>query len=260
MSNDDATPNEQENVNNPAVDGVTPDEPFQLHDAIVLGEIPQNVMDLSLTLGCGRNEQDKRWPARQMTWAQLVNTLSQHKVGKKEGTAFLQGSAIDNMRKANAIDALFIMGLDVDSGIHFDWAVNRVKELGLSAVLYTTHSHLKNDTFVLESSFGQFARRNKIDAYPTLETMKRFLKEERHWEQWVVDTVELGEEPEQQAIGKGFVLRHAPMPKFRIVFPLSEAYRIAKQRMSQADAIDLWKSRLVGLLKGHRPTHRRGVP
>ena len=150
MSNDDATPNEQENVNNPAVDGVTPDEPFQLHDAIVLGEIPQNVMDLSLTLGCGRNEQDKRWPARQMTWAQLVNTLSQHKVGKKEGTAFLQGSAIDNMRKANAIDALFIMGLDVDSGIHFDWAVNRVKELGLSAVLYTTHSHLKNDTFVLE--------------------------------------------------------------------------------------------------------------
>ncbi len=249
MSNYNATPNDKEIQNNPEVEEVAPDEPFQLNDAIFLGEIPQNVLDLPLLLGCGRNEQDKRWPARQMTWAQLVSTLSSHKVGTKEGTAFLQGSAIDHMRKSTAIDALYIMGLDIDSGIHFDWAVNRVKELGLSAVLYTTHSHLKNDTFVLESSFGQFARRNKIDAYPTLETMKRFLKEERHWEQWIVDTIELGEEPEQQAIGKGFALRHAPMPKFRIVFPLSEPYRIAKFRGSQADAIDFWKSKLVGLSK-----------
>jgi len=225
------------------------EEPFQLNDAMVIGEIPQNVLDLSLTLGCGRNEQDKRWPARQMTWAQLVGTLSKHAVGPKEGTAFLQGSAIDNMRKANAIDSLYIMGLDVDAGVQFQWAVDRIKGLGLSAVLYTTHSHMKPETFVLESSFGQFARRNKLDAFPTLENMRRFLKEERHWEQWVVDTIELDDDPGQTVLGKGFALKHAPIPKFRIIFPLDTPFVIAKQRMSQADAIDLWKSKIVGLSK-----------
>lgn len=224
-------------------------EPFQLNDATVLGEIPQNVLEISLSLGFGRSEQDKRWPARQMTWVQLVGTLSNHKVGPKEGTAFLQGSAIENTRRAQAIDALYIMGLDVDSGIHFQWAVDRVKELGLSAVIYTTHSHMKPETFILENSFAQFARRNKLDQFPTLETMKRYLREERYWEEWVVDTVSINEETEHRVKGKGYVLQHAPMPKFRIIFPLSDAYRIAKQRMSQADTIDLWKSKLVGLSK-----------
>ena len=249
MSNDDATPNDKEIPNNPEVEEVAESGPFQINDATVFGEIPQDVLDLSLVLGCGRNEQDKRWPGRRMTWAQLVNTLSSHKVGPKEGTAFLQGSAIDNARKAKAIDSLYIMGLDVDSGVNLQWAIDRMKELGLSSVIYTTHSNMKDSTFVLENSFGQFARRNKLDQFPTLETMKRFLKEERKWEQWVVDTVELNDDPEQTVLGKGFALKHAPMPKFRIVLPLSEAYKIAKQRMSHDEAIDQWKSKLVGLSK-----------
>ncbi len=224
-------------------------EPFQLNNAMVLGEIPQNVLDISLTLGCGRNEHDKRWPARVMSWAQLIGMLSKHKIGPKEGTAFLQGSAIENLRKANAIDALYIMGLDVDAGIHFDWAVNRVKELGLSAVLYTTASHMKTKSFIIQSGFAQFAKKRKIDEHPTLETMKRYLSEALHWEQWVVDTVSIGEDTEHIKRGVAYVLTHDPMPKFRIIFPLDTPYVIAKQRMSQADAIDLWKSKLVGLSK-----------
>ena len=225
------------------------DDPFKLNDAMVLGEIPENVLALPLMLGFGRNEKDKRWPARQMTWANLVGMLTKHAVGEKEGTAFIQGVAIAHERKANAISELYIMGLDVDFGVSFQWAVDRVKEMGLSSACYTTHSNMKTKTFILESSFGQFARRNKLDQFPTLETMKRFLREELHWEQWVVDTVSIGEETEHVKRGVSYALTHAPMPKFRIIFPLSTPYVVARQRMSQADAIALWKSKLVGLAK-----------
>jgi hypothetical protein len=185
---------------------------------------------------------------RAMTFKDLITGLSKHAVGPKDGPAFIQGTAVGNERRAPAVDTLYVMGLDVDSGIFPARVVEKLKKANLAAIIYTTHSHMKGETFLLENSYNQFCKRNKLATDVVEETVKRFLIEERKWEKWIADTVAIGE-VDQTAEGKGYWLSHDPMPKFRAVFPLSQPYVIAKQVMSQADAIKLWKSKLVGLAK-----------
>lgn len=212
------------------------------------GQLPQTVLDLPLKLGFGSSREQKRWPAKAMVFANLLTGLSVHKEGKKNGPAFLQGSAIQNERKASAMEALYVVGLDVDSGVQLDWAINRIQnELKLTAIFYTTHSHLTTETVVLQSSYAQFTRKRSLSDEVAVDAMRRYMVEEKSWERWVADTIQISEEPVHGPDGIGYALTHAPIPKFRIIFPLSEPYVIAKQRMSQADAINLWKSRLLGL-------------
>jgi hypothetical protein len=223
-------------------------EPYEVNNAKILGDIPDHVLNLKFSLGYGKNRQDKRWPPKAMTYKDFIVGLSNHNVGEKDGKAFIQGTAIGNERKVPAIDALYIMGLDVDSGIWPQQVIDKLTKLGLSAVIYTTHSHMKTDTFLVESSFNQWCKRERIDADVTEENVRRYLIEARYWEKWVADSVEVGEVA-QTSEGKGYWLTHDAMPKFRIVFPLNEPFVIAKQAMSQLDAINLWKSKLIGLSK-----------
>ena len=105
------------------------------------------------------------------------------------------------------------------------------------------------DTFVLEGSYNQFCKKNTLSQDGVdRDSMVRFLVKERHWLPDIANTIQLPEDgatnPEE---GKGYNLTHAPMPKFRIVFPLAEPFVIAQQTISQVDALDLWKRKLLGL-------------
>ena len=225
-------------------------ELFKIDDLeFVDGDLPQAVMDLQLKLGFGKSRDDKRWPARNMTFANLLTGLKVHKEGEKNGPAFLQGSAIGNERKAKAMDALYIVGLDVDSGIELEWAINRLRDLKLASVVYTTHSHMSTETDINQTSFAQFARKHKIDEHPTTDSMQRYMRDVKSWEPRIVETIQLEEEPVHGKDGVAYILTHVPIPKFRILLPLAEPYVVAKQHMSQADAIHLWKGRLLGLSK-----------
>lgn len=223
-------------------------EPLKVNDATLLGEVSPAALSLALKLGFGKGRLDKRWPAKVMTYSQLITGLSKHVEGPKDGAAYMQGTAIGNERKVPAIDALYVMGLDIDSGIHPKQATAKLQEHGLTAIVHTTHSHLKRDTFLVESAFNQWCKRVRIESEATLENVKRYLSEERKWESWIIDTVEIGDVG-QMVEGKGWWLSHDPMPKFRVVFPLNEPFVIAKQHCSQLEAIKLWKAKLVGLAK-----------
>jgi hypothetical protein len=231
------------------------DEPFKFNDAeFIGGNLPQAVMDLEFKLGFGRSRDDKRWPAKPITFTQLVSLMSTHAIGKKDGNSFLQGAAIGNERKASAISALYIVGLDVDCGIGIDPVIQKIQhELnggkGLASIIYTTHSHMTTTTDLRQTSFNQFCKKHRLDDGLTRANVVRFLVEDRKWNQEIANTVEINEEPEQDSKGVFYALTHAPIPKFRIIFPLVEPFVIAKQKMSQADAINLWKGRLLGLAK-----------
>ena len=227
-------------------------EPFVYkHAQFVGGDLKSEVMGLKMKLGIGRSANDKRWPVKEeTTFFQFVNVMSKHVPGDKDGRAFLQGEAIDNERRAKAMRAMYIMGLDVDSGIQIEPVVRKIQdELGLAAIVYTTHSHLSTMTHVSQSAFAKFAKKRNLDTDPTNETMQRYVREDRSWEQPIADTVTVEEEQEQTSDGMQYVLHHDPIPKFRIVFPLAEPYVFAKQKMSQDDAIQLWKGKLLGLAK-----------
>jgi hypothetical protein len=254
--------------------------PYQYHDATILGPISENVASIPLRLGGGNNRKDKRWPVKQKfaTYADLIEEMSSHVVGTKDGLAFMQGNAIGNERRVPAIKELCVMGLDVDSGVDPKAVIDRIVKRGLTAIIYTTHSHMKGETYLLASSFTNFCKKHRIEVaaqeYP-LALVKRFLIEERKWESWIVNTVLIGE-PTQEAEGMGVWLHHDPMPKFRAVFPLSEPYVIAKQGLSQPDAVKKWKRKLVGLARSldlpidescldpsrlfYLPRHKDGAP
>lgn len=223
-------------------------KPYTLNDATFVGEVSLVALDTKLELAFGKNAQEKIWRSSDATWASLIHTMSKHQVGQKDGSAFIQGTAIGGERKVPAIDKLYVMGLDVDSGIFPQVVIEKLKKLGLTSIVYTTHSNMKTDTFLLENSYNQFCKKKKLNEEVVVARIRQYLLEERSWEQRLVDTVELGE-VEQTAKGKGFWLSHDPMPKFRVVFPLNEPFIIAEQRMSQLDAQKLWKSKIIGLAK-----------
>jgi len=130
-----------------------------------------------------------------------------------------------------------------------DIALTKIRERNLAAIVYTTNSHMGADTFVLEGSYNQFCKKNTLSQDGVdRDSMVRFLVNERHWLPDIANTIQLPEDgatnPEE---GKGYNLTHAPMPKFRIVFPLAEPFVIAQQTISQVDALDLWKRKLLGL-------------
>jgi len=250
MTKENTTEFSPEAKENKEIPGNAPpfEEPITLNDALFVGRPSEVSLALPLKLGFGKGRQDKKWPAQAMTYHQLIVGLSKHVVGDKDGAAFMQGTAIGNERRVPAIDALYVMGLDVDSGIDPKLVLDKLETLGLTAVVYTTHSHMKTETFLVENSFIQFCNKRHYDTEPTPERVREFLVQERHWEQLVADTIEIGDVT-QTSEGKGYILYHDPMPKFRIVFPLNEPFVIAKFHGSQNDAIKLWKSKLVGLSK-----------
>lgn len=227
--------------------------PYNNNDAVILGPIDEHVASIPLRLGGGTDRKCKRWPvkAKYETYGALIDEMSRHVVGSKDGLAWMQGNAIGNERKVPAIKELCVMGLDVDSGAFPDAVINKLAERGLTAIIYTTHSHMKGDTFLLESSYNQFCKKARIEATTNqydLTTVKRYFIEEKHWESWLVETLRVGD-PDQTEEGKGVWLHHDPMPKFRVVLPLNEPFVIAKQAMTQLDAVKLWKRKLVGLAK-----------
>lgn len=226
-------------------------EPFVHNDAqFVGGDLPSSVMGLKIKLGVVRSANDKRCPAKETTFFQFVNVMSKHVPGEKDGRGVLQGDAVDNERKAKAMRAMYVIGLDVDSGIQIEPVVKKIQdELGLASIVYTTHSHLTTTTYVSQSAFAKFAKKRNIDSEPTNESMQRYAREDRSWEQEIADTVIVEDEPTQTSDGVQYVLHHDRIPKFRIIFPLAEPYVIAKQKMSQDDAIQLWKGKLLGLAR-----------
>lgn len=164
-------------------------EPFKLNDAeFVGGDLPASVLDLPLKIGFGRSRDDKRWPAKAISFEQMLSMLTIHKEGEKDGPAFIQGEAIKNDRKARAISGLYVVGLDVDSGIKLDWVTHRIQhDLKLTSIIYTTHSHLSKQTLILQSSFQKYAKKRKLPLEPTSETMRQYMMDEKNWEKWVVE-------------------------------------------------------------------------
>ena len=226
-------------------------EPRKVNDATFIGgDLPTSVYDLPLDIGIAGGRDAKRWPGKKMKFGEFVGSLTKHTVGEKDGKAFIQGTAAGNERKAKAMTQMCIVGLDLDSGIHPEPIAEKIQnEFGLACVIYTTHSHHTTETHVVQNSFAQWARKHRIGEEPTLDTMRKYMREAKKWEEWVVQSIVLADDPVHTTDGISYILQHQPMPKFRIIFPLAEPYVIAKQKLNQKGAIDLWKGRLLGLAK-----------
>ncbi len=216
-------------------------------DATVYGEIDASLLDREIELGgsgAGSKTAPGRWKSTKGTVRHLINNLAEHKIGDKEGDCYTQGGLIDGERRSNAVPHLDLCVLDLDTGESFDAVQQHVMELGLFAVLYTTHSNLKPMTMLKKDAVVRWTASEE----PNVEEVKSYLLEVKRYQPWVLEGAELLPS-KHTSEGVMMFIKHQPMPKFRVVMVLKERFTIMERAGTQAQAINEWKERYAGASK-----------
>lgn len=230
----------------------------RVNDAVILGEIDEAVLRREVTIGfsgAGRQTPDGRWKQTKTDVGTMIeHLLSKHVEGPKDGMCFLQGGVVEGARRANAVTHLDLLVLDLDTGESIERAKARLKELGLFAVVYTTHSHLKATTEIKRDALLKAINRDLPKGSAevtevTLSHIKRYLRDVRFYRPEVLEGLSIENEALHTKEGIQVVVRHKPMPKFRVLLVLDKPFVISKRGGTQKQAIDEWKERYVGASK-----------
>lgn len=203
---------------------------------------PGSARQITLMSGRRRDEGQGRWKEVSSTFGQFETVLQDHKEGAKDGPCFLQGQSAGGARKAVAMIANHILGVDLDSGAPLVDVIDTITKHGLEAVIYTTHSHLKNTSVIKRDHFLKWAGATEVEE----EAVRDYLINMKGTLPAIVEDLEIVDDAHHSEEGVVILVAHKPMPKFRAVFPLAEPFVFAKRGGSQQDAIAEWKERYAG--------------
>lgn len=203
---------------------------------------PGSEMEIVLSQGRNRSEYQGKWKPVRSVFGQFADALQLHKEGPKDGPCFLQGECAGGTRKAAAMIANYIIGVDLDSGAPLEDVMESIIESGLEAVIYTTHSHLKSTSQIKRDYFLKWSDGED----PTPELCAEFLQTRRGVVPEVLEGLTILDDAQHTEEGVVILVQHKPMPKFRAVFPLAEPFVFAKRGGTQQDAIAEWKERYAG--------------
>ena len=222
----------------------------KLNDAEIYGSISEDILSTPIQIAVGEDAQAKVWkttPKADFRYF-LQNQLSNHKVGKKDGECFVTGALADKRRTRMSVTGLYMLGLDVDSGASMEQTFQRIREMGLFAVLYTTHSHGKHAIDIKQDAFFKFMTKEHPTEEPdtTTDNVQKFLT---HQAKYNADVVASAEYVDTQHTEKGLIInvQTKPFDRFRVIFLLETPYVIAEQRMSQGDAVKNWNRMVSGM-------------
>lgn len=199
-------------------------------------------MPITLMRGRRRDESQGKWKEIESTFDAFADVLLAHSEGEKDGPCFLQGQSADGQRKSAAQIANYILGVDLDSGAPLGDVMATIQKAGLEAIIYTTHSHLKDTSVIKRDHF--LKKMGATDADPDL--IRQYLVEYKGMLPAIVEELEVIDDAKHTGEGVVILVQHNPVPKFRAVFPLTEPFIFAKRGGSQQDAILEWKERYAG--------------
>lgn len=239
------------------------------NDAALIGPEPEGYVDFlhkDATFLIGemwgakdrRNTQDGGWKAVTMSWGNWIEGapgnknqpafgFSRHPEGKyKEGASIVLGSSIEGARKANAMDEMFALGLDIDSGAQLQDVEAKIREHGLLALIYTSHSHGKSG---LEIKRDEVMRKLGISEEPTLPQVQEFLRmhSKSRYEESFIAQIRIIDPKKQTKEGVKIALSTPPLDKFRILFPLAEAVKLIDLAPTQQAALEVWEDKITGM-------------
>jgi energy-coupling factor transporter ATP-binding protein EcfA2 len=197
---------------------------------------------IKLANGRHRQEAQGRWKSNTSTFGQFSDFLRIHAEGAKDGPCFLQGETAGGHRKAAAMISNYILGVDLDSGAPVEDVIASIQKAGLEAVIYTTHSHLKCESKIKRDHFVKWADGEE----PNPELVAEYLVKVKGVLPHIVERVAIIDDAYHTEEGVVILVEHNPMPKFRAVFPLEDAFVFAKRGGTQQDAIAEWKERYAG--------------
>lgn len=193
------------------------DEPVTYGDAIVRRSYVETdyLQDITVTLGAKTDS--KNWKPETMPLGQFIAHLCQHRVGKKDGPAFVLADMVPGQRLKTTVKALYGIGLDIDTGTPSAVVDAALDKLGCLAVRYTTHSHNKTTSEFKKDKVAKFIADEKLgDVEYDDELIRNFLRKTQQWDESVIKTAVYVDTDYNNNALVVFV-RHAPMPKHRIV-------------------------------------------
>lgn len=218
-----------------------------LNAATLFGVLSDEQLALPLRLAFGRNSHEKKWNSQDLTLGDFVSLMTRHEEGEKDGKSFCQGEAIDGARTKTAMKNLCLLGGDIDTGMPLEEVADIVLRSGLTAILYTTHSHMTARTAISYDALVKWMKKSgRGEDEPTAEDVKAYLMEVRHLDARVADTIH-SLIVDQTAKGKQAIVEHAPMSKCRVVFPLAKPFDFAKEGKLHSDAIKKWAAKIRGV-------------
>ncbi|MBN2629749.1 MAG: DUF927 domain-containing protein [Rhodobacteraceae bacterium] len=251
---------------------VTPGEPVYTNDAVMLGvetDAYNAMLEQPATFLTGelwgakdrRNTQDEEWNPVTLTWAQWIaggpgdkNTapwgFSRHPVNKsKAGACIVLGSSIGRARKAKAMDMMYAMGIDVDAGFPLDLMLDRLEELGLFCIVYTSHSHGRSG---MQLKHDEVIRKLKIKPSELdLAQVQRYLRDhdKNRYEESFIAAVSIKTLKKQVKEGVVIELDTPPLDKYRLIFPLAAPVKIIDLADTHAAALEVWEDKITGLAR-----------
>lgn len=213
-------------------------------DAVVKAPYDESDPQLQnpITVTVGANSKSTHWKPTTMPLGGFVAMLSQHKVGAKDGMAWVLGDMVGGMRNIKAVKSLTAVGLDIDTGMSSEAIDAELAKLGCLAIRYTTHSHMRGQIEVPKDTIGRWLEkaRSPVGDLTDDQTIRDFLHDFKKYEREVADTASFAG---WEHTDKGIVAKidHAPMPKNRVVLPLAKPFIIADEGQTQKDAETKWR-------------------
>jgi hypothetical protein len=213
-----------------------------------------------------RNTQDGDWKRTAMPWGVWIGGaagnanapawgFSRHPVGKdKAGACIVLGSSVGGARKAKAMDTMYAMGLDIDSGAKVNDVLDIVEAKGLLCFVYTSYNHGKRG---IELKRDEVLRKLQITRDPDISEVRKFLREfdKNRYEETFIAECTIREQKHQTSEGVKIILDTPPLEKFRLIFPLETPVKLIDLADTQQAALDLWEDKITGLARNVLGVH-----
>jgi AAA domain len=172
---------------------------------------------------------------RRVTWPQLVETLTSHVPGVKDGSCIVPAQFRGTRRHKDDAARIDVAFLDSDSGMTLGEIEAALKARGWEAVISSTHSHMSTQTKVAIANWDRFFANHPY------ATPVEFLIDDKGYDPRIVEGAESVETTD-----KFVIIEHQPCPKFRVAVPLERPW-LAENYPSQAEANAAWKERIEAL-------------
>lgn len=252
---------------------IVDDEDLTFNDADLFGEETEGYLSLldqpaKLMLGevwgkdgrkDRRNTQDGEWNTVELPWSAWIvggdgdkNNpawgFSRHPVGKnKAGACVVLGSSIGGARMAKSMDTMYAMGVDIDSGASLDSMLDRLQELGVFCLVYTSYSHGRSG---LQLKHDDVIRKLKIKPSELNRTqVQRYLREfdKNRYDDAFINAVDIVTMKMQVKDGVVIDLSTPPLDKYRLIFPLATPVKLIDLAETQTAALEAWENKITGL-------------
>lgn len=196
-------------------------------------------LDREVTLSGAGSATAKRWRRNRLPLRSVLELFATHRqADQKDGPAVVLGALSGPQRTATAVRRLDLVGLDLDSGFPGDELLRRVAASGLTAVIATTHSHMKSETREPLDVFVTWARKEGLGDEVTDEVARARLQAKGLLPEIAAEataTVETG------PTGREVIFQHPPIPKWRVIVPLASPFLIADHGATDREGLEAWR-------------------